>query len=67
MTETATSVSMFPWHQKLGTLGSAGQLVPGVRAKVVKENGSLATYGEQGELIVTGPSMALRYANDEQA
>lgn len=67
MTETSTTVCMFPWHQRLGTLGSAGQFAPGIRARVVKEDGSLATYGEQGELVVTGPSMALGYANNAEA
>lgn len=67
MTETSTTVCMFPWHQRLGTLGSAGQFAPGIRARVVKEDGSLATYGEQGELVVTGPSMALGYTNNAVA
>lgn len=58
---------MLPPTQKIGTVGSAGQLIPGIRAKVVKEDGSLAREGEQGELIVTGPSMALRYINNEAA
>ncbi|KAI0040813.1 amp dependent CoA ligase [Auriscalpium vulgare] len=66
MTETATTVALFPLSQKIGTPGSAGQLVPGVRARVVKEDGSLAAAGEQGELVVTGPSMAMRYSNNEQ-
>ena len=67
MTETATTVCMFPPSQKVGTIGSAGQLLPGVIARVVKEDGSLANCGEQGELVVTGPSMSLGYANNEEA
>lgn len=67
MTETCTSVSMFPLNQRIGVLGSAGQLLPGMKARIVKQDGSLAKTGEVGELIVTGPSMALRYANNEQA
>ncbi|KAI0066477.1 amp dependent CoA ligase [Artomyces pyxidatus] len=67
MTETSTTVTMFPLSQRIGTLGSAGQLLPGVRARVVKSDGTYAKAGEQGELYVTGPSMALRYANNEQA
>lgn len=67
MTETSTTVTMIPWNQKIGTLGSAGQFIAGIRAKVVKEDGSLATYNEPGELLVSGPSMALRYSNNEEA
>ena len=67
MTETCTTVSMVPIDQRIGTMGSAGRLMPGIRAKVLKPDGSLATYGEPGELIVSGPSIALRYANNEQA
>jgi Acyl-CoA synthetases (AMP-forming)/AMP-acid ligases II len=58
---------MVPPDQKVGTTGSAGQLIAGIVARVVKADGSLASEGEQGELIVTGPSMALRYLNNEQA
>ncbi|KAG5353218.1 hypothetical protein C0989_009181 [Termitomyces sp. Mn162] len=58
---------MLPTTQKIGTVGSSGQLLPGMRAKVVKEDGSLAREGEQGELVVTGPSMALQYMNNKAA
>lgn len=67
MTETCTTVTFPRIDQKIGTLGSAGQLMPGVVARVVKEDGSLAKLGEQGELYVTAPSIALRYLNNEEA
>ncbi|KAG6862179.1 hypothetical protein C0995_004261 [Termitomyces sp. Mi166 len=67
LTETSTTVTMLPTTQKIGTVGSVGQFIPGIRAKVVKEDGSLAGENEQGELVVTGPSMALRYMNNEAA
>ncbi|KAF7965524.1 hypothetical protein HWV62_43070 [Athelia sp. TMB] len=66
MTETATTVSSMRLGQRV-TNGGAGALIPGVRARVVKADGTLAKVGETGELVVTGPSMALRYANNEQA
>jgi 4-coumarate--CoA ligase len=67
MTETSTGISMMTRSQKVGTLGSAGQLLSGVRARVIKPDGTLAGVGEPGELMVTGPSMALRYLNNEKA
>lgn len=58
---------MMPPTQKIATVGGAGQLIPGVVARVFKADGSLAAEGEQGELVVTGPSMALGYLNNEIA
>jgi 4-coumarate--CoA ligase len=58
---------MVPLSQKIGTLGSAGQLIPGVRARVVKADGTLANAGESGELFVQTPSLALRYKDNEKA
>jgi 4-coumarate--CoA ligase len=66
MTETCTVVTMFPPSQKIGTPGSSGVFIPGVRALIVKPDGKLAKPGEQGELYVTGPSMALGYHNNEK-
>lgn len=66
LTETATIALMSP-TQKIGTVGSAGQLIPGIVARVVKEDGSLASEGERGELVVTGPAMALRYLDNPEA
>ncbi|KLO20729.1 phenylacetyl-CoA ligase [Schizopora paradoxa] len=67
MTETCTTVSMVPITQHIGKLGSAGQLMPGCVARVIKSDGALAGVGEEGELVVKGPQMALRYSNNEQA
>ncbi|KAK0208848.1 amp dependent CoA ligase [Desarmillaria ectypa] len=67
LTETATSVVAMDPTKLHGTIGTAGQLLPGIVARIVKADGSLAREGEQGELIVTGPSMALRYRNNEEA
>jgi acyl-CoA synthetase (AMP-forming)/AMP-acid ligase II len=67
LTESATSLSMYPVDQKIGIPGSAGQLLPGVVARVVKPDGSLAGFNEPGELRVKTPSLALGYWNDERA
>lgn len=53
--------------RKLGTIGGAGGLLPGIIAKVVKSDGTLASDGEQGELVVKGPSMALGYYGNPAA
>ncbi|KAG1749197.1 hypothetical protein EDB19DRAFT_1681264 [Suillus lakei] len=67
LTESSTSLTMYSVDQKIGVPGSAGQLLPGVVARVVKPDGSLAGFNEPGELRVKTPSLALGYWNDEQA
>jgi 4-coumarate--CoA ligase len=67
MTESSTSIAMVPLSQKIGTLGGVGQLITGLRARVVKEDGTLAKAGEPGELVVKTPSSALRYQSNEKA
>ncbi|KAM6498476.1 amp dependent CoA ligase [Amanita muscaria] len=67
MTETCTTVSLVPPDQRFGPIGSAGRLLPGVLARVVKPDGTLAKEGEAGELLVTGPSMALGYHKNPSA
>ena len=67
MTETSACISLVPAHHHIGVHGSAGHLLPGCRARIVKEDGSLAQAGEIGEAYITGPSMALGYMNDPEA
>lgn len=61
----------FPIHRQFLNqipfcLGS-GHLLPGTVAKVVKPDGSLASYDEPGELVIKTVSVALGYANNLQA
>lgn len=67
LTETATTVCSLQPERMFGTIGSVGTLVPGITAKVVKSDGTLASEGEQGELVVKGPSMALGYYENPTA
>jgi 4-coumarate--CoA ligase len=67
MTETSTAIAMTPATQQAGLSGSAGTLLPGCRARVVKEDGSLAKAGERGELVVYSPSNAIGYYNNPEA
>lgn len=67
MTETCTAIALPQIEQRVCTPGSAGRLIPGVVARVVKQDGSLAGYNETGELIVKSPSNALGYLDNEEA
>ncbi|KAJ7596811.1 phenylacetyl-CoA ligase [Mycena floridula] len=67
LTETCTTVSILAHDQSLAKVGSAGFLLPGLVARVVKSDNQLAGEGEEGELVVKSPSNALRYLNNEVA
>ncbi|KAJ7621245.1 phenylacetyl-CoA ligase [Roridomyces roridus] len=69
LTETcgATSIASSTYSQKIGTLGSVGQLLPGTLAKVVKPDGTLANETETGELYIKGGQVALGYYGNEEA
>ncbi|KAJ7153929.1 phenylacetyl-CoA ligase [Mycena crocata] len=47
--------------------GSCGPMLPGCVAKVLKSDGSYGGPDEAGELVVTSPSMGMRYIGDEEA
>ncbi|KAI0717920.1 hypothetical protein C8T65DRAFT_640389 [Cerioporus squamosus] len=56
MTETATGISVSQRDRKIGTPGSAGVFLPGIVARLVKADGSLAGYNEPGELHLRTPT-----------
>ncbi|KAJ7484530.1 amp dependent CoA ligase [Mycena latifolia] len=64
-TETTGIVSMWSTRSKRGY--NAGELVPGIVARVVRPDGALAEHNEAGELLVKSPSTALGYFNDQDA
>jgi 4-coumarate--CoA ligase len=43
------------------------QVEPGIQAQVIKPDGSLARFGERGELVVKGPGKVLGYFGNLQA
>lgn len=67
LTETATTICSLRYDRKLGSVGGAGEIVPGIVAKVVKADGSLAAEGEEGELVVKGPNTAMGYFENPSA
>ncbi|KAI0698962.1 acetyl-CoA synthetase-like protein [Cerioporus squamosus] len=67
MTEVATGVTFIPHDRQVATPGSAGVLLPGIIARVVKPDGSLAGYNELGELHLHTPSQSLGYLDNPTA
>ena len=67
MTETCTTFSFPQLFMRVGTPGSAGVLIPGTGLRILKAGGTWGTYGEKGQLVVTGPSMAIGYLDNPQA
>ncbi|KAF8635269.1 hypothetical protein AX15_000492 [Amanita polypyramis BW_CC] len=67
LTESCSAVALVPPEQKLSIVGSGGRLLPGITARIVKPDGTLAKEGEQGELFITGPAMALGYYKNPEA
>lgn len=56
---------MTPAREKHGRYG--GILVPGIQGRVVKSDGSLAGYDEEGELHIKTPAAALGYLDNPSA
>ncbi|KAI0827403.1 acetyl-CoA synthetase-like protein [Trametes gibbosa] len=67
MTETCTAVSFPQLSMRIGTPGSAGYLLPGTRIRILKADGTWGGVGETGQIIVTGPSMAIGYLDNREA
>ena len=51
-------IAMCQLDERIGTPGCAGFLIPGMEARVVKADGTLAQFGEPGELHLRSPSLA---------
>lgn len=66
-TTEASSISICPLEVKTDLSGSSGVLLPGVSARVERPDGSLADWGELGELVIKSPALALGYTNDSEA
>ncbi|KAJ6521966.1 amp dependent CoA ligase [Mycena vulgaris] len=64
-TESTGVVSMWSTRTKYGFNG--GELAPGVVARILKPDGTLAGYNEAGELLLKTPAAALGYFGNEEA
>ncbi|RDX52614.1 amp dependent CoA ligase [Lentinus brumalis] len=67
MTETCTTFSFPQLDTRVGTPGSAGRLIPGTALRILKPDGTWGGIGDQGQLVVSGPSMALGYLDNPEA
>ncbi|KAF5360390.1 hypothetical protein D9756_004583 [Leucocoprinus leucothites] len=67
MTEMTAVITMLAAEQQHGPLGSSGRLLPGIEARILRPDGTLAAPGEPGELIVRGPATALGYWRNKSA
>lgn len=66
LTETFSVSSVDP-DIKVARVGSAGMILPGIEAKIVKPDGTLGKEGEKGELLIRGPCLATGYLNNPEA
>ncbi|KAG9315617.1 phenylacetyl-CoA ligase [Chiua virens] len=66
-TESSTVIATWSLEHKRDLSGSAGQIIPGITARVEKPDGTLADFDEPGELVVRTPSLALGYAGNPEA
>ncbi|RPD61667.1 acetyl-CoA synthetase-like protein [Lentinus tigrinus ALCF2SS1-7] len=67
MTEISTGVTFIPHDRQVDASGSAGLMLPGLIARVVRPDGSLAGYDEPGELHLHTPSRSIGYLNNPTA
>jgi crotonobetaine/carnitine-CoA ligase len=67
MTETVSLVTATPLYGKRNIHGNVvGRVTLGQQAKVIDEDGEESPYHQEGELVVTCPSMMLGYYKDPE-
>ncbi|KAI0717915.1 hypothetical protein C8T65DRAFT_105329 [Cerioporus squamosus] len=67
MTKTATMIAFLQLDKQVGTLGCAGILLPGMTARVVRPDGTLAGFSEPGELHLRSAAFATGYFDNSAA
>lgn len=64
LVETSPIISVNPYFARRA--GSVGIPVPGVKVRVMDENGKLLKRGENGEFVIRGPNVMQGYWGDEE-
>ncbi|KAJ1303693.1 hypothetical protein OPQ81_008118 [Rhizoctonia solani] len=67
LTEMSPTVLLTPLHRATEKIGSAGELLPNLEARLVGENGMDVQEGQPGELWLRGPSVMRGYLNNPAA
>ncbi|KAF8599410.1 acetyl-CoA synthetase-like protein [Ceratobasidium sp. AG-I] len=67
LTETSPTCTLLPLNRAEDKVGSAGELLPNLEARLVSEDGSDAKDGEPGEFWLRGPSVMKGYLNNVKA
>jgi acyl-CoA synthetase (AMP-forming)/AMP-acid ligase II len=62
-TEATARLTYLPPDEFEGHRGSAGRAIPGVRIEVRRPDGSLASPGESGDVLASGPNIMSGYWN----
>ncbi|KAF8689650.1 acetyl-CoA synthetase, partial [Rhizoctonia solani] len=67
LTEMSPTVLLTPLHRATEKIGSAGELLPNLEARLVGEDGLDVELGQPGELWLRGPSVMKGYLNNPTA
>ncbi|CAE6536844.1 unnamed protein product [Rhizoctonia solani] len=67
LTETSPTCTLLPLQWAELKVGSAGELLPNLEARLVAEDGSEAKEGEPGEFWLRGPTVMKGYLNNPTA
>lgn len=57
-------IAFLQLDKQVGTSGCAGILIPGMTARIMKPDGSLAGLCEPGELHLRSPALAIGYLDN---
>ncbi len=67
LTEAASGVTALPAAEAANHPEAAGWALPGIRVRVVGDDGGQAAAGEVGEILVAGPTVFAGYDGDPEA
>ncbi|KAG5811138.1 hypothetical protein H9Q74_013707 [Fusarium xylarioides] len=67
MTEATMAVTLFAPDEFDVSHAGVGYLVPNMEMKILKDDGQLAGYGEEGEALIRGPNISKGYYRNPEA